>query len=182
MTSDDNDSDNLTDTEITVKHFDKILKPADTVSPKVVQPEYEETKSAAEPEETDYMETAKDEEVKSTEGKIRKPERSSSVESESKSLSKLYGDLRKHSDSARKTDLTLKNIQRKIKDLDKSTNSKHRQVIRDLQAQVKELQRKVDRIERSNRSTKSTISIKKTSGKKNKDKNKKVAKKKARRR
>lgn len=146
------------------------IEPADVVSPETVQTEYEETESASEPEESDYIETAKAKALKpkAKQKKITKPKRrSSSINAESKSLTKLHGELRKQADSAKKSDLTIRDIQRKIKDLDKRTNTKHNQVIRDLQLQVKQLRTKIDRIEMSNRS-RSVNSVKKKSNKKKK--------------
>jgi GTP-binding protein EngB required for normal cell division len=78
----------------------------------------------------------------------------------------LRGELREQSDSTKKTDMTIRDIQRRIKDLDKRTDIKRHQIIRNLQTQVKDLQRKIDKIERSSRS-KSATSMKKTSTKKN---------------
>jgi chromosome segregation ATPase len=189
MASEDNEPAKLTEemrAEINPESIDdmvKPLEPADIVSPETVQMEYEETESATEPEESDYIETAKTEEIKPDQKKITKPKRkiSNYIDSEPKSLPKLHEELRKHSDSVRKTDTTIGDIQRKIKELDKRTSTKQHQIIRDLQTQVNELQRKIDRIERLSRS-KSATSIKKTSSKKNKSKSKKSAKKKTRRR
>lgn len=81
--------------------------------------------------------------------------------------------MKKHSDLARITDLALKDIQRKIKDLNKRTDIKHHQVISDLQTQVKELQRKIDRIEKSS-SSKAAISLRKLAVRKIKLKAKRV--------
>jgi len=101
------------------------------------------------------------------------------VKSNSKSTSKLEGEIRKYSDLFKNTDSTLKDIQRQINDLAKKTNTKHDQLAGDLQLQMKGLQGRIDRIERSIRSAKSAAPIKKKDkGKKKKHKNKKSAKKK----
>lgn len=84
---------------------------------------------------------------------------------DSKLISDFDNRLKRYTDAGKKTDLTIRDIQRKIKDLDKRTSAKHHQVIRGLQVQVKQLQTKIDRIERSLRS-KSASSIKKTRSKK----------------
>src|ERR1044071_1629338 len=154
--------------EINPESIDDMVKPIGTVSQEIVQKEYEETESALEPEESEYIETVKVEEPKPKQKKITKPKRktSDSIDSESKSLSKLHVELRKQSDSTKKTDMTIRDIQRRIKDLDRRTDIKRHQIIRNLQTQVKDLQRKMDKIERSSRS-KSATSMKKTSAKKN---------------
>lgn len=164
--------------EINPESIDDKVKPlesADIVSPETVQAEYQETESATEPEESEYIETAKAEELKHTEKKTTVPKRrrSSMGDTESKSLNKLEVEMRKQADLARRIDLTIRDIQRKIKDLDKRSNTKQHQVIRDLHSQVKQLRTKIDRIERLSRS-KSAISIKKTSSKRNKKTSKKT--------
>lgn len=158
-------------TEINPESIDDMVKPIGTVSQEIVQKEYEETESASEPEESEYIETAKPTQVKKA-----KKVRPSSANSESQSLTKLQGELRKYSDSARKTELTLRDIHKKIKDIDKRTDAKQHQILRDLQTQVKELRSKIDRIERLSRSKSPT------SNKKTRSKNKKSTKKKSRRR
>jgi hypothetical protein len=52
-----------------------MVKPLDTVSPEVIQTEYEETKPDVESEETPYIETANVEELKPTQEKIMKAKR-----------------------------------------------------------------------------------------------------------
>lgn len=126
-----------------------------------------------------FEETAKfEEEIELKPSFSKRKTTRKATKSDSKLISNLHDKLRRWSDAGKKTDMSVREIQRKIKDLDKRTSKKHHQVIRDLQKQVKELQRKIDRIERSTTSTKSMTSIKKTSSKKNKDKNKKSVKKK----
>jgi hypothetical protein len=126
-----------------------------------------------------FEETAKfEEDVEHRPSDIRRKTTRKATKPDSKLISNLHDKLRRFSDAGKKTDMTIRDVQRKIKDLDKRTNTKHHQIITDLQTQVKELQRKIDRIERSTTSTKSMTSIKKTSSKKNKDKNKKSVKKK----
>src|SRR5438093_6212190 len=118
MASDDSEPAKLTEemrSEITEEDpVDNMVKPMDTVSPEDVQTEYEEVKPV---EDTTYIETAKTEEVKQALGKIKNAKRnkSSIAESESKSLSKLHGELRKHSDARRKTDLAVKDIEKQLK-------------------------------------------------------------------
>jgi len=180
MASDDNEPAKLTEdmrAEITDEHFkDDVLKPVNTVSQNL-QAESEETTPIVEPEEEEFEETTEASQTRPKKPRGSKVKQASRNENGSKSISKLENDLKKHSDLARITDLALKDIQRKIKDLNKRTDIKHHQVIRDLQTQVKELQRKIDRIEKSSRS-KSAISIKKTSSKKIKLKAKRVQRKK----
>ncbi len=52
-------------------------------------------------------------------------------------------------------DAIISNIQRQIKDLNKKTDFKRHQIIRDLQVQVRDMQRKIDRIVKSMKSPKS---------------------------
>ena len=120
-----------------------------------------------------FEETAKFEEVELEPSVTKRKITNKARKTDSKLISNLGNKLKRYTDSGRKTDTTIKDIQRKIKDLDKRISRKHHQVIRELQAQVKELRRKIDRIERLSRSTKSATLIKKTSSK-----NKKSTKKK----
>jgi hypothetical protein len=122
-----------------------------------------------------FEETAKfEEEIE------RKPKRNTAKKvskPNSELISNLHDKLRRYSDASKKTDMTIRDIQQKIKDVDKRTSTKLHQIVRDLQTQVKQLRAKIDKIERSLRS-KSATSIKKTSNKRNK----KSTKKKTRRR
>jgi hypothetical protein len=132
-----------------------------------------------------FEETAKfEEEVehRPSNTKRKATRRKATAKADSKLISSLDDKLRKYSDASKKTDMTIREIERKIKDLDKKTNAKHHQMIRDMQREVKELQRKIDRIERSTRSTKFTAAKKKTVGRKNKNRNKKSIKKESARR
>lgn len=78
-------------------------------------------------------------------------------------MANLESKLKKYADAGKKTDLTIKDIQRQIRDLDKRTNTKHYQIVRDLQTQVRELQRQIGKIGKSTRSTKSATRIKNVS-------------------
>lgn len=150
---------------------DDLVKPLDTVSPEDLQTEYEETKPNAVSEETPYIETAKVEELKPVQEKIRKAKRkrSGSVESESKSLSKLHGELRKHSDARKKTDLAIKLVEKQLKALMLA----HHSAIKDLKKQVTQMRTKLATIESGKSGTKGSAkkkvstrkSIKKTAPK-----------------
>ena len=130
-----------------------------------------------------FEETAKfEEEIEHKPSDSRRRRSTKKVtEPDSKLISNLQGELKRYSDAGKKTDLTLRDIQRRIKELDKKTDIKHHQIVRELQTQVKELQRKIDRIERSTKTTKTATSIRKTA-KTQKGKSKKSAKAKTRRR
>ena len=95
--------------------------------------------------------------------------------SDSKLISDFDNRLKRYTDAGKKTDTTIKDIQRKIKELDKRASTKHQQIIKDLQAQVRELRRKIDRIEKQSRS-KSAVSNKKSSSKDKKRAKKKTGK------
>ncbi|HEX9317882.1 MAG TPA: hypothetical protein VF884_03000 [Nitrososphaeraceae archaeon] len=94
--NEDNEPAKLTEemrSEVTKEEpVDDMVNPLDTVSPENLQTEYEETKPNAEPEESTYIEIAKVEELKPAQKRIKKAKRkkSGSIESESKSLSKLH--------------------------------------------------------------------------------------------
>lgn len=125
-----------------------------------------------------FEETAKFEEEIQREPSDRKRKTSKKVaKPDSNLISNLHDKLRRYSDAGKKTDITIRDIQRQIKDLDRRTNTKHNQIVRDLQAQVRELQRKIDRIDNSIKSAKSKSKptakkIKKRSNKKGIKKNK----------
>lgn len=124
-----------------------------------------------------FEETAKLEEVERKPSISKRETVTKVAKPDSKLISNLQDRLRRYSDAGKKTDLTMKDIQRKIKDLDKRSSTRQHQIIRDLQTQVKQLRTKIDKIERSLRS-KSATSMKRTSSKRNK----KSVKKKTRRR
>lgn len=173
MASDHNIPAKLTEemrAEITDERFgDDMVKPLNTGSQENVQAEYEETKPVVEPEEDIYIETAKAEEVKRAQAKIRKPKRKrlDSIDSESRSLSRLHGELRKHNAARKKTDLAVKDIERQLKALLLA----HHSTIRDLKKQVAQIDRKIATFQakapaRTTRTTISKKSIKKTGQKK----------------
>jgi hypothetical protein len=137
--------------------------------------------TTTESEDQDRLEeTAKFEEEIEQPSKKQKALRKKSAKPESKLLSNLQEEMKRYSNIGKNTDLTIRDIQRKIKDLDRKTNTKHNQIVRDLQRRVKELQRKIDRIDRSLRSTNRKQAARKVvSGRKGKDK---ISKKKSRKR
>jgi hypothetical protein len=114
-----------------------------------------------------FEETAKLEEVERKPSISKRKTVKKAAKPDSKLISDLDKRLRRYTVAGKKTDMTIKDIQRKIKDVDKRTSTKHHQIVRDLQTQVKQLRTKIDKIERSLRS-KSATSIKKTSNKRNK--------------
>ena len=118
-----------------------------------------------------FEETAKFEEEIERKPSISKRKSTRKVtKSNSKSISDLRDKLRRWSDAGKRTDLAIREIHRKINELDKRVSKKHHEVIRKFQAQVKELQKKIDRIERSSK-FKNHATSKKTSSKKNRNKN-----------
>lgn len=177
MSSDDNEPAKLNEemrSEVTEEEpIDDLVKPLDTVSPEVVQTEYEETEQSTEPEEIRYIETAKVQELEPTQEKIRKTKRkrSTSVESESKSLSKLHSELLKHGDARKKTDLAVKDIEKQLKALLLA----HHSAIKDLKKQVSQMRAKMAKIESRKLATKKKP--KETTSKKSKRTNKKPIKK-----
>jgi hypothetical protein len=149
MSSDDNEPASLTEemgSEVTEEEpIDDLVNPLDTVSPQDVQTEYEETRPIVEQEDSTFIETAKVERMKPTPERIRKAKRkrSSATESESKSLSKLHSELRKHSDARKKTDLAVKDIEKQLKALLLA----HHSAIKDLKKQVTQVRTKLATIE-----------------------------------
>ena len=124
-----------------------------------------------------FEETAKFEEEVEPETSVSKHKTTrKATKPDSKLISDFDNRLKRYTDAGKKTEMTIRDIQRKIKDLDKRTSMKHNQVIRELRAQVKELRGKIDRIERLSRSKSATLT------KKSNAKNKKGAKKKTRKR
>jgi hypothetical protein len=87
-----------------------MVKPVDIVSPEVVETDYEEITSVPEPQETTYLETAKIEKPERV-PKVNKTKKKRPDLTESRSLSKLKSELRKHSDARKKTDLAIKDIE-----------------------------------------------------------------------
>ena len=99
---------------------------------------------------------------------------------ESKSLSRLHSELKKHSDARKKTDSAILDIKKELKDLLLA----HHATIKDLQKQVSQMHRKISAIEKSGKSTRSKTTVKKiipvrktsSSNKKNKSGQKKSTK------
>jgi len=174
--TEDNEPASLTEemgSEITEEPVDDFVNPLDTVSPESVQTEYEETRPDLEPEDTTFIETAKVERMKPTPEKIRKTKRkrSNAIKSESKSLSKLHSELRKHSDARKKTDLAVKDIEKQLKALLLA----HHSAIRDLKKQATQMNSKLATFEPIKSASKATVgkmtskkSKKKTSQRKSK--------------
>ena len=168
-----------------------VIKPPEPV----VEPEdEEETNTELEPEQT-TIEPEEDEErfeetmeVTDTPKVLeRKPEREKVKKSkdmasptESKSILRLHGELKKHSDARKKTDSAILDIKKELKDLLLA----HHATIKDLQKQVSQMQRKISAIEKSGKSARSKTTVKKIihvrktsrSNKKNKSGQKKSAK------
>src|SRR6266508_2255894 len=155
MASDDSEPAKLTEemkSEGTEEEpIDNMVKPVDTVSPEDVQTEYEEVKPV---EDTTYIETAKVERMRPVPERLRKTKRkrSNATESESKSLSKLHGELRKHSDARRKTDLAVKDVEKQLKALLLA----HHAAIKDLKKQVNVMNGKLAAIESKRSPSKAT--------------------------
>src|SRR6478736_4366301 len=127
---------------------------------RVLEPEDEEERFEETMESTD---TAKVQNIKPERNKTRKsngmrksPNRN---EPESRPISKLHSELRKHSDARKRTDLAILDIRKELKDL----LLVHHATIKDLQKQMTQMRRKIVTIENSRKSTKLKISGKKTS-------------------
>jgi hypothetical protein len=98
----------------------------------------------------------------------RKRKRPDSIQPNSRSVSKLHNELRKHADARKKTELAVKDIEKQLKDL----LLVHHSAIKDLQKQVTQMYRKIATIDSSTKSTRV-----KTTGKKTMSKGKKTRKK-----
>jgi hypothetical protein len=166
-----------------------VLKPAEPI----VEPENKEesaaglepAKTSIEPEDEERFEETM-ENVDTPKVQERKPKRQISesksirkslIKSEGASISKLHGELRKHSDARKKTDLAILNIKKELKDL----LLIHHATIKDLQKEVTQMHKKVATIESSKKSTKYKTTNKKSAPKKivssKKLKNKSIQKK-----
>src|SRR5438093_10738040 len=115
-------------------------------------------------EETIEVETTKAQEREIERRKVREARRKK-PEVESRSLSKLHSELRKHSDARKKTDLAVKDIEKQLKGLLLA----HHSAIKDLQKQVAQMRRKFATIE-SRKSGSKPKAKKKASTKKSKKK------------
>lgn len=106
----------------------------------VIEPEI----PVVEPEDEDHfeeptdIETTKEYERDLTPEKTKKAKRKKPEKAESRSLSKLHSELRKHSDARKKTDLAIKDIEKQLKGLLLA----HHSAIKDLQKQVAQIRRK----------------------------------------
>jgi hypothetical protein len=180
--------------KLTVKLRSEIMPPEpfeySVIKPEpVVKPEdEEESDTEMEPEQT-TIEPEEDEErfeetmeVKATPKVLeRKPQREKVKRSkELKSITRLYSELKRHSDARKKTDSAILDIKKGLKDLLLA----HHATIKDLQKQVSQMHRKISAIEKSRKSTrlkttgKKIIRVGKTSSsnKKNKSGQKKSTK------
>jgi hypothetical protein len=93
-----------------------------------------------------------------------------------KSISRLQGELRKHSNARKKTDSAILDIRKELKDL----LLVHHATIKELQKQVSQMHRKIATIDSSRKSPKVKTSAKKTSS--NKKSKKKSSQKNSRKR
>jgi hypothetical protein len=75
--------------------------------------------------------------------------RKSSPKGEDKTLSKLHNQLTKHFVMSNKTDVTLRDIQKQLISINKKLDTRHHQIIRDYQIQLREIQRKMNKIDSS---------------------------------
>ena len=66
-----------------------------------------------------------------------------------KTLSKLHNQLTNHFVTSNKTDVTLKDIQKQLISINKKLDVRHHQIIRDYQIQLREIQRKMNKIDSS---------------------------------
>jgi len=96
----------------------------------------------------------------------QKNEKNWQSNSEGKSILRLQNQLSKHFDASRKTESTLKQIQEKLSLIDKIaivTNKQH-EIIRKMQVQVYDIQRRLAKIDKSNTGPGSKASPKSKSG------------------
>lgn len=173
MTAQDNKNDNDT-VKMTEKPPEEVLEEPIGSEAHIIEPlgELEGEKTTRIQEPKSGRENARKSEVAK-----KKPAR---IESDAKPIPKLESELRKYSDASKKTDLTIRDIQRQIKDLNKKTDTRHHQIVRDLQAQVREMQRKIDKIDKSIKSSNKTRPKKEKLG--NKKSKKKSSQNKSRKR
>lgn len=75
--------------------------------------------------------------------------RKSRPKGEDKTLSKLHNQLTKHFVTSNKTDVTLRDIQKQLISINKKLDTRHHQIIRDYQIQLREIQRKMNKIDSS---------------------------------
>jgi hypothetical protein len=82
---------------------------------------------------------------------------------EPESLSKLHHQLTKHFATSNKTDVTLRDIRKQLVSINKKADIKHHQIIRDLQVQLREIERKINKIDNSVAAlrSKKTVQVKK---------------------
>ena len=153
-----------------------VLKPAESIEPenKEASTGLEPAKTTIEPEDEERFEETM-EVTEAPKVPERKPQRPKATKSkaanptESKSMSRLHSELRKHSDARKKTDSAILDIRKELKDL----LLVHHATIKDLQKQVSQMHRKISTIEKSRKSaqTKTTdkkiTRVKKTSSNKN---------------
>jgi hypothetical protein len=120
-----------------------MVKPEGIISPADVERDYEETASLTGPEETTYIKTANAEERKRALERVRKrktkTKRKAPGIAESRSLSKLHTELRKHSNARKKTDLAIRDIEKQLKSLLLA----HHSAIRDLKKEVTQLRKSI---------------------------------------
>jgi hypothetical protein len=163
-----------------------ILKPAEPI----VGLDEEESTIELEPEQITIEPEDEEERFEEKMGSVdipkvqeRKPQREKARKSkimtgpsELKSISRLHVELRKHSDARKKTDSTILDIRKELKDL----LLIHHSTIKDLQKQMTQMRRKIVTIENSRKSTKLKMPGKNSSS--NKKSKKKTNKKKSKKR
>jgi len=109
-----------------------------------------------------FQETAKfEEEVKPKLSIRRRTGQKKGTAPESESISRLQRDLKNYSNAKKKTDASIKHIQRELKELNKKTEAKYRKIYNDIQSFEKQVDKRVSRIENLLKSTKSNEKKKK---------------------
>jgi len=129
---------------------DDMLEPEGIISPSNVESDYQE--SARPPGEKDsYMKTASAEERNRALEMARMTKRKKAPGIvDSKSLSRLHTELRKHSSARKKTDLAIKDIEKQLKSLLLA----HHSAIRDLKKEVTQLRKSIAAAESKKKTSK----------------------------
>jgi hypothetical protein len=153
-----------------------VLKPAESIVKNKEESTtgLEPAKTIIEPEDEErFEETMETPKVKERKSPRERVKRSKVSPSESKSISRLHTELRKHSDANKKTNSAILDIRKELKDL----LLIHHATIKELQKQVAQMRRKFATIENSRKTTNVKISAMKISTGNKNSSNKKSIKK-----
>ena len=145
------------------------------INPPEVQPEIPEKEPieevfSQEPEDARTLEPSIE-----SEDEVRFEETAKFEEELDKSILRLQGELRKHSNARKKTDSAILDIRKELKDL----LLVHHATIKDLKKQVAQMHRKIATLDSSRKSPRSKTTGKKTASSKKIGRNKKIFSKKS---